>query len=103
MEGGAAMTTPTSTAISRHDCRCSSRPFCLAHGASEWGGGEPDICAPHGHERPEETPTPIDVDLLAQAMAGLVFMDAASNRRIAAAVAREYAVLAVIRDEASKP
>jgi hypothetical protein len=77
--------------MTRHDCHCPNRPFCLTHKAQEWGGDEPDVCARHGHERPDSYETPLDVDRLARAMTGLVFMDEASNRRIAAAVARNYA------------
>jgi hypothetical protein len=50
------------------------------------------VCADHGHER-SNGPTSIDVDRLAMAMTGLVFMDAASNRRIASAIARQYDAL----------
>jgi hypothetical protein len=35
--------------IERHECQCEQRPACDPHGAMEWGGGEPDVCEPHGH------------------------------------------------------
>jgi hypothetical protein len=34
-----------------HKCGCGRRPECLVHDAVAWGGGEPDLCQPHGHLR----------------------------------------------------
>jgi hypothetical protein len=33
----------------RHICVCTDQPRCIEHRAIEWGGGEPDTCAPHLH------------------------------------------------------
>jgi hypothetical protein len=43
-------TMPTAT----HDgCVCAQKPDCMAHGAFEYGGGEPDVCEAHPHGAPE--------------------------------------------------
>jgi hypothetical protein len=31
------------------NCPCDRQPACFGHEPIEWGGGEPDICAPHDH------------------------------------------------------
>ncbi len=70
--------------VPRHDCVCPDQPLCVLHGAQEWGGGEPDECQRHGHG------LLLDVDRLARAMTGFVFMDTASNRPVASAIAKRY-------------
>lgn len=85
-------------------CVCPDKAReCLLHGASEYGGGEPDVCLPHGHrvaaDAPRTPPEPLDVERLSMAASNLGWYTLptairAMNQRDRQNLAAEYARLA---------
>ena len=61
----------------RHDergCHCTKAPLCAPHGASEWAGGEPDICVPHDHPE-HDCPAVRERDEVREALDGINWDD----------------------------